>query len=302
MPWTCEKPSFDSLKPAPSADEYALHVAALEWSLAEPIVITGKEDIKSHANWRGRFEPYHHQVQNLITFCRRLPVTLLADDVGLGKTISAGLVLAELIERKRVSRAFVVCPAILGPQWVEELAAKFGIPAVFAKGQDLTAQIERSAVPVVVTTYQSASNRLENLRPDQFDMIILDEAHKLRNLHGTPKPPVMAQRVRQALESRLFKYVLMLTATPIQNRIWDLYSLLDLLTVAKGHRNPLGSPSEFRTWYVTDAGGRRLNPLTAVQFRDILRQYIVRTRREDARLKFPERIVETRKLRGTEVE
>src|SRR4051794_15885108 len=91
---------------------------------------------------------------------RMLPVTLLADDVGLGKTISAGLILAELIERKRVSRAFVVCPAILGPQWVEELGSKFGIPAVFAKGQELTNVLERSAVPVVVTTYQTASNRI----------------------------------------------------------------------------------------------------------------------------------------------
>ena len=96
MPWTCEPIQFEELKPASSDEEYRLHVAALELSLAEPIVISGKEDIKSQANWRDRFEPFNHQVENLITFCRRLPVTLLADDVGLGKTISAGLILAEL--------------------------------------------------------------------------------------------------------------------------------------------------------------------------------------------------------------
>jgi superfamily II DNA or RNA helicase len=182
----------------------------------------------------------------------------------------------------------VICPAILGPQWVEELASKFGIPAIFAKGQELINAMERSVVPVVVTTYQTASSRIANFRPDHFDMLILDEAHKLRNLHGTPNPPQMAHRVRCALETRVFKYVLMLTATPIQNRVWDLYSLIDLLTVAKGHRNPLGTPAEFRARYISDTAGRKLNPYTAEGFRAILRQYVVRTRREEARLKFPD--------------
>ena len=298
----CETVNFEKLKPAASAEEYALHVAAVEWSLHDPIVISSKDDIKSEVNWRGRFDPYHHQVENLIRFCRMLPVTLLADDVGLGKTISAGLILAELIERKRVSRVLVVGPALLGPQWVEELGSKFAIPAVFAKGQDLSNAIERSVVPVVVTTYHTASNRIAHIKPDQFDMLILDEAHKLRNLHGSDKPPLMAQRMRKALESRVFKYVLMLTATPIQNRLWDLYSLVDLLTVAKGHRNPLGTPDEFRIRYIADRAGRKLNFLTAHQFRSIIREYVVRTRREDTRLQFPERQVKTRRLAGGEVE
>ncbi len=64
-------------------------------------------------------------------------------------------------------------------------------------------------------------------------MLILDEAHKLRNLYGVDSPPQVATRFKKALEERMFKYVLMLTATPIQNRLWDLYSLVDLLTVAR---------------------------------------------------------------------
>src|SRR5438477_2113372 len=108
MSWRCEHVNYEVLKPASSEAEYNLHLAALEWSLAEPIIITGRADIKSEAQWRGRFEPYEHQVQNLVTFCRRLPVTVLADDVGLGKTISAGLILAELIARKRVNHALLI--------------------------------------------------------------------------------------------------------------------------------------------------------------------------------------------------
>ncbi len=302
MAWSCEPIHFEPWTPAASAQEYALHLAAVQWSLSEPIVISNRDDIKSKANWRDGFDPYHHQVQNLITFCRRLPVTLLADDVGLGKTIGAGLILGELIERKRVTRALVVCPAILGHQWVEELASKFGIAAIFVTGQELTGSLEKSDVPVIVTTYASARIHLGNVRREQFDMLILDEAHKLRNLHGSTKPPLMARKVKQALENRIFKFVLMLTATPIQNRVWDLYSLIDLLTVANGHRNPLGNPGAFRVRFVDDAAGRRVRPRTAAEFRSILRQYIVRTRREGAKLKFPDRLVETRKLKGGDVE
>src|SRR5262245_9879357 len=125
------------LRPARNEEEYSLHQAALEWGLADPIVIQSAEDIQSRPDWRDRLEPYHHQVQNLFTFCRRLPVTLLADDVGLGKTISAGLILSELMARRRVSRALVLCPKILCPQWVEELDAKFGIRGRAAFGGDL---------------------------------------------------------------------------------------------------------------------------------------------------------------------
>src|SRR6476661_7641004 len=101
--------------------EYRVYRAGLEWDLTDPIVIEKREDLKSEYRWRDRMEPYHHQVTNLITFCRRLPVTLLADDVGLGKTISAGLIISELISRGRLTRTLIVCPKLLCPQWKEEL-------------------------------------------------------------------------------------------------------------------------------------------------------------------------------------
>ncbi len=112
-----------------SADEYEIYKAALEWELLDPIVIEKREDFKSEYRWRDRLEPFYHQVTNLITFCRRLPVTLLADDVGLGKTISAGLVISELMSRSRVRKILIVCPKLLGPQWEEELKTKFDLPS-----------------------------------------------------------------------------------------------------------------------------------------------------------------------------
>src|SRR5215475_14963911 len=115
-----------------TAQEYDVYRSGLEWDLADPIVLEGPTDFKSSARWRDRLTPYRHQVANLITFCRRLPVTLLADDVGLGKTISAGLVMSELIVRSRLSRALIVCPKLLCPQWKQELEDKFDITSVVA--------------------------------------------------------------------------------------------------------------------------------------------------------------------------
>src|SRR5215813_5787781 len=133
-------------------EEYRVYRAGLEWDLTDPIVIETREDLKSEHRWRDRLEPYHHQVNNLITFCRRLPVTLLADDVGLGKTISAGLVISELVARSRLSRILIVCPKILAQQWKEELESKFDIPAIIAFGKNLI-EAEPDGIGAVITTY-----------------------------------------------------------------------------------------------------------------------------------------------------
>src|SRR5437762_12121017 len=81
-----------TLRRSQAPDQYRIYRAALEWGLTEPIVIEGQNDFKSVRRWRDQIEPFHHQFTNLIMFCRRLPVTLLADEVGLGKTVSAGLI------------------------------------------------------------------------------------------------------------------------------------------------------------------------------------------------------------------
>lgn len=279
-----------TLLSAGSDEEFLLHLAALEWSLADPIVIESAQDVKSAPNWQDRIRPFQHQMQNLMTFCRRLPVTLIADDVGLGKTISAGLILSELMTRRRVRRALVLCPSILGPQWVEEMESKFGIIGRQATGQQLRRELQGQA-PLVVTTYESGSRGLEHVSQGDFDFLILDEAHKLRNLYGSNAPPKLAVRIHDALSKRLFKYVLMLTATPIQNRLWDLYTLVDCLATARGHANPFGSEGDFQRQYIKDAAARLIRPQAAEKFRSILRQYLVRTRREQVQLSFPERQV-----------
>jgi len=277
--------------------------AGLEWDLTDPIVIEKREDIKSEYRWRDRLEPYHHQVTNLITFCRRLPVTLLADDVGLGKTISAGLIISELISRSRLSKILIVCPKLLGPQWQEELLTKFNIPSEIVIGRDLIkADIEETGA--IITTYASARLHLDSIPQDRFQMLVLDEAHKLRNLYGVENPPQVAKRFRKALEERRFRFVLMLTATPIQNRLWDLYSLVDLLTVARGHQNPFGSEGMFARKFIADnrEQARQLKLEAHDEFRSIVYGYMSRVRRGDAKLYFPDRVVQMHKVDPTAAE
>ena len=290
-----------SRKRAP--EEYRVYRAGLEWDLTDPIVIERAEDFKSTYRWRDRLTPYLHQVSNLITFCRRLPVTLLADDVGLGKTISAGLIISELIARSRLSKILIVCPKILAQQWKEELESKFAIPALIAFGQDVI-DADPNETGAVITTYNSARLHLEKIPEDRFQMLVLDEAHKLRNLYGVQKTPQVAKRFRKALEDRRFPFVLMLTATPIQNRLWDLYSLVDLLTVARGHDNPFGSPGMFARRFIADNKdqARELKLEARDEFRSIVYGYMSRVRRGDAKLYFPERKVLRHQVEPTAAE
>lgn len=299
--WDTGSIHLPRLPAADSDDHYELHLAAVEHELASPIIIESRDDILSQKHWKGRVEPFEHQIKNLITFCRRAPVALIADDVGLGKTVSAGLVLNELQTRRRVRRALVLCPKVMLDQWKEELETKFGMPDIATGvGQELTSLLGRPSA-VVITTYESARDRMRQIRDAGFDMLILDEAHKLRNLHGTNSPPKLAQAVHDALEQRTFRYVLMLSATPIQNRLWDIYSLLQCLSVAKGHKNPLGEPAAFASRYLDDgsASARQLNRGRRDEFRRKLQDYMVRTSRGTAGLSFPERLLKSVACRPT---
>ena len=137
-----------------------------------------------------------------------------------------------------------------------------------------------------------------------FQMLVLDEAHKLRNLYGVDPPPQVALRFREALEKRRFRYVLMLTATPIQNRFWDLYSLVDLLTVARGHQNPFGSEGMFARKFIADKRetARQLKAEAREEFRSIVYGYMSRVRRGDAKLYFPDRVVQLHRVDPTAAE
>ena len=135
-------------------------------------------------------------------------------------------------------------------------------------------------------------------------MLVLDEAHKLRNLYGVENTPQVATCFHKALNDRRFRFVLMLTATPIHNRLWDLYSLVDLLTVARGHQNPFGAPGQFARRFIADnrETARHLKVEAIEEFRSIVYGYMSRVRRGDAKLHFPDRIVKRHQVDPTPAE
>ena len=238
-------------------------------------------------------EPFAHQVDDAILFFRRLaPRGLVADDVGLGKTITAGLVARELLERGRIESLLVVCPKSLTEQWQEELDSKFGIKAIAAVGTDFS-DLDRH--PFWITSYHTARARIDAIRARKFDLVILDEAHALRNLYGGQTPPQVAKAFEQLMRDNSVRYCMMLTATPIQNRLWDMFSLLEVLRAPQP--NPLGTPDTFRSRYIADAAARKLRANTQEDFRRKIAEAAIRTRRADTKLLFPEREVRTERLR-----
>jgi superfamily II DNA or RNA helicase len=199
---------------------------------------------------------------------------LLADEVGLGKTIEAGLILSEYVLRGMVSRALILVPAALQRQWRDELRVKFGIHChIRRRGERFRGH------PYLITTLDTArlaKNREEILR-ENYDLVIVDEAHRLKN-HRT-----LSYDFASSLASRR---LLLLTATPVQNDLREIYNLVTLLK--PGVLDTFGA---FRRRFV--ARGDRRAPRNTDDLARRLTQVMVRTRREDTAIRFPRRTAET---------
>lgn len=182
------------------------------------------------ANARVDLNP--HQVDAAL-FAVRSPFSkgvILADEVGLGKTIEAGLVLSQYwAERRR--RILVIVPATLRKQWAQELEEKFHLPAVVLDVTSSKKIVKAGhANPfeqedrIVVCSYHFAANRSAAITAYPWDLVVIDEAHRLRNVYK--KSNKMAQTLMQAL--RPYSKV-MLTATPLQNSLMELYGLVSFI-------------------------------------------------------------------------
>jgi len=188
-----------------------------------------------------------HQIEAAM-FALKSPLSkgvILADEVGLGKTIEAGLVLCQYwAERKR--RLLVVCPASLRKQWSLELEEKFNLPTIILDAPTYK-QLRSDGVPqpfftdrVVITSIHFASSAQREVRSIPWDLVVIDEAHKLRNAYRASNR--MGQRLRDALEDRR---KLLLTATPLQNSLLELYGLSTVID-----SRIFGEVASFRSQYM----------------------------------------------------
>lgn len=196
---------------------------------------------------------------------------ILADEVGLGKTIEAGLILKEYMIRGLVRKALILVPASLVLQWVRELNAKFGIAAAAQKKAYMWESCD-----VVVASMDTAKRdpHKDIVLGLDYDMLIIDEAHKLKNKKTTNYQ--FANRLRK-------KYCLLLTATPVQNDLSELYNLITLLKPGQ-----LGGQGSFLANYVAD---KRV-PKNETALQQELQKVMIRNRRSDGGVSFTKRHVQ----------
>lgn len=190
-----------------------------------------------------------HQIEAAL-FALESPLSkgvILADEVGLGKTIEAGIVLCQFwAERKR--RLLVICPASLRKQWALELGEKFNLPAEVLDARSLREKRKEGRDPlndkiIVVMSFNFANAIREDIKAVGWDLVVIDEAHKLRNAYRPSNK--VGQGIRWATEDCR---KLLLTATPLQNSLLELYGLSTLID-----EHLFGDLNSFRAQY-TGAG------------------------------------------------
>lgn len=197
---------------------------------------------------------------------------ILADEVGLGKTIEAGLILKEYMIRGLVKKVLILVPASLVTQWAYELNSKFYIPAIAQRKSYVWEQCD-----VVVSSIDTAkrSPHRDIIHQQNYDLIIIDEAHKLKN--NKTKNYEFVQNLKK-------KFCLLLTATPIQNRIEEIFNLVSLLK--PGH---LGNESAFYEKYKKDS--RSIND--DEHLKELVNKVMIRNRRNDTGIEWTKREVKT---------
>jgi SNF2 family DNA or RNA helicase len=240
-----------------------------------------------------RFEPFDYQVQAARVALRRMRGrAILADEVGLGKTIEAGLVLAELRLRGLADRTLVITPAGLVTQWQEELERKFAVPTVTASAAAFeaaaTAADDRGRPVIIASLAAARRDPLKSqLSAGQWDLLIVDEAHRVRSPRSASGKLVRELRAR---------HLLLLTATPVENRLQDLYEMISLVSPGL-----LGTAAQFRAAHGTGIGSTTgagqppsLAPKNAAALRKRTAEVMIRHRRSQVSVLLPQRLAETR--------
>ena len=172
-----------------------------------------------------------HQIEAAL-FAFRSPLSrgaLLADEVGLGKTIEAGIILSQIwAERKR--KILIIVPSSLRKQWNQEMLEKFFLPSQILEAKSYNQYVKQGKrnpfeqSEIVITSYQFARNKAEQVKAIKWDLVVIDEAHRLRNVYKTSNK--IARAIKDVLTS---VPKLLLTATPLQNTLMELYGLVSFI-------------------------------------------------------------------------
>src|SRR3990167_6774212 len=172
---------------------------------------------------------------------------ILADEVGLGKTIEAGIVIAQLCAEGK-KRILIVCPASIRKQWQDELLTKFGLESEVWDGPSFIDRVnsgEKTPLTydgIFIVSYQFVYTHLPLIQKQAWAVVIIDEAHRFRRVYRGRDASKMAYDIRDAIKD---KPKLLLTATPLQNNLEELYGIVSFID-----DKVLGTPYSFKTRFV----------------------------------------------------
>ena len=218
-----------------------------------------------------------HQRNGALIILRDMNGTaLLSDEVGLGKTITAGIVLKECIERGFVKNALILTPPSLVDQWVAELNEKFELDFKIIENEGDWDKINfaiASLDRVKIFDNENKKFRHHMAQDKSWDILIVDEAHKLKDRS------TVRWRFVDKIQKKRF---LILTATPFQNDLLELYNLLHL--IKKGH---LGTIKEFKKNFLNR--GNKRHPLNPLELRTKLKEIMIRRRRDEIGINYKKR-------------
>jgi superfamily II DNA or RNA helicase len=227
------------------------------------------------------FTPFPHQIETarkaLKQFRGRV---LLADEVGLGKTIEAGMIISEYLARGMANRILILTPASLVGQWQEEMATKFGLP--FLTSRDPLARHDPSQfwssdrVIASIATARRERHQVQLAR-QVYDVVVVDEAHHLRN---------RSTQNWKLVNSVQKRFLVLLSATPVQNNLVELYNLLTLLKPGI-----FKTEKDFRTAYMVR--GQPRQPANRDQMRRLMREVMIRNTRALVDVRLPPRHART---------
>ncbi len=208
---------------------------------------------------------------------------LLSDEVGLGKTIEALIVFKEYVQRGMVKNALILTPTPLVSQWQEELKAKFGFEIPSTDDPDYrTKGVSFWEEPFILASINLAKSKknFPMVTKREYDMVIVDEAHHLKNRN------TLNWKLINTLKKR---FLLLLTATPVENNLMELYNLITLLKPGQ-----LKTASAFREEFMTR--GDPTDPQNRSKLKELLGQVMIRNTRALAKVDIPSRFAQTIKV------
>ena len=215
---------------------------------------------------------------------------LLADEVGLGKTIEAGILLKEYFATGMVHNALILTPPSLRTQWQEELGTKFDLDFVVNKDDPRFKGYDSHNMLISSLASAVQPRNADILKQIDWDVVVVDEAHRLKN---------ESTRAHKFVKELQKKFIVLLSATPIQNSLRELYNLSEIIRPGL-----LGSWRGFAATYTSDPKAQKIIPAKRAKLQDMLKQVVIRTTRDEVRsyIKFTDRIPKTHMLQPTKDE